>query len=258
MKTIFTIASISTPDGVLEKKDGYYKVNLCSLNAYNNSGKMYLDKGVAAILADSESAVDNSFAKKLKAGFLQGEMGHPAYTSGTTTMDFYIRNLQVHPDRVSHTIREVTLLDTGKPSLGQHKGNIILIQGWVKPMGPYGELLKKVLDDPDVNVAFSIRCILTEDSVKLKNKVIQKIVTFDWVETPGLEAATKFKTLSREDSSHSMTELLSMEVTKDELNIDSKRLECLSVENGNDTAADIDELKKIVDKNNRPGVLHKW
>jgi hypothetical protein len=76
----------------------------------------------------------------------------------------------------------------------------------VKPSGPYAECLQKQLDNPEENVAFSIRAF-TNDSMMngSKAKVVLDALTYDFVTEPGIKVATKFKSTGLEELINSFT-----------------------------------------------------
>lgn len=196
---VFSVAAPSAENLQLEQDaDGYYYVNLGELNAYNEAGSYYLGKGVEELITDKSAA----FYRRLTRGYLKGEQQHPKYQQGMSKHAWILRNLDIDKDRVSHSIRQIDLIPTGKKSVGPDgvSREIIKIKGWIKPSGEKGDQLKKDLDDPKCNVCFSIRT-LTED-IEYKPgifiKTIIELVTFDWVDEPGIRTANKFATVSGE------------------------------------------------------------
>lgn len=208
-KIVFSAIKFHNPEKVLEKdKDGYYKVILGGFNTFNQSGAFYLADNVKEIVTDKTSIL----ARRIESGFLKGEAGHPDLTPGMSKKDFLLRNMQLDLTRISHNIKEVVLIPTNTPSGLSGKGNMIRVEGLVKPAGPYGDSLLKDLEDPSVNVAFSIRCF-TMDTVigGVTIKEVKQIVTWDWVVEPGIKLANKWDKLSlesRDICSFSLNELL--------------------------------------------------
>lgn len=206
---VFSAITFHNPAKVLEKdKDGYYKVILGGFNTFNQSGAFYLSDNVKEIITDKTSIL----ARRIESGFLKGEADHPALLPGMTKKDFFLRNMQLELTRISHSIKSVEMIQTDTPSGLPGKGNVIRVEGWIKPAGPYGDALLKDLEDPNVNVAFSIRSFTMD--VKVNGTVvkeIKQIVTWDWVVEPGIKMATKWDKLSletRDICSFSVKELL--------------------------------------------------
>lgn len=172
--------------------DGYYEVVLGALNFYNSAGAFYTYEGTAKEIFKASS----SFMRRVAKGVLRGEYGHPK--RGTMTINqFAIRLLEVYEEMVSHHIKEVRVDFT---AVKDKNGNpCIAIIGKVKPCGPYGEILQKQLDNPNENVCFSIRAVTADEDVRgRRQKEIQQIVTWDYVNEPGLDPAQKYKSPSLE------------------------------------------------------------
>lgn len=192
----FTYNPLTDRSKVLKKlDDGWYIVNLGAVNAFNANGEYYLADNMQELITNENKS---ALARKLKSGLLDGEKKHPAFLPGMSKMDFFIRNLQVDEDRVSHTIRNIKLVelnykDTYKGKVGPY--NMIQIVGEVKPIGKFKDELEERLSDPTLNAAFSIRSF-TDNFMKdgTLYKKITNIITFDYVGEPGIKSATKYNT----------------------------------------------------------------
>lgn len=190
-KILFSYAKIDAKNHVLKRDGDWYKVNLGGVNIFNEHNEFYLATGVKDLISSNGSRL----YQKLKNGYLEGECPHPVREPHMNNMDFFVRNIWINPDRVSHAIKEIELVDSGIPAGKGFSGNSLLFVGWVKPMGPYGKYLKERLDEPECNAAFSIRA-LTDDVVKngITVKTIKSIITFDFVDEPGIALANKWNT----------------------------------------------------------------
>jgi hypothetical protein len=172
--------------------NGYYECALGAFDVYNSAGQYYpMLESIAEMFAPG-----GALRRRLDRGFCRGEYDHPKPVPGRPVMEFIRRVVTIDPDRVSHHIRDVSLTETK-----DHEGKrIVLTTGWVKPSGPFGPTLKESLDNPEENTAFSIRS-LTDD--KFQNGRIEKrintIVTWDYVNEPGIHVANKFQTPTLED-----------------------------------------------------------
>lgn len=192
------ISTVKSPqDNSKLKKDskGYYYITLGAVNAFNSTGEFYDIEGVNDLITNESS----SLYRRLKSGALKGEVGHPEYTPGTPKAAFYSRNMKILLSNTSHHIRDIELVPTSKDSGLSGKGKYTLIKAWVKPSGPHGDALKAALENPDENVAFSIRCFTM--NVKVNGVLVKKItqiITWDWVNEPGMSDATKWKELGIE------------------------------------------------------------
>jgi hypothetical protein len=71
---------------------------------------------------------------------------------------------------------------------------VIAIIAWVKPSGPNGPALEASLDNPNENVCFSIRSFTDDYRERgITRRVLKTIVTWDYVNEPGIAVAEKFK-----------------------------------------------------------------
>ena len=170
---------------------GYYTTVIGGLNAINSSGHWYSDAARYIFTGEDNN---NILQRRIKAGNLCGEAGHPKPTPGMSNDDFKYRLLTIDEKCVSHHIRRIYLDDSfGKnnPEYGNDK--MIGIIAEVKPDGPYGPALQSAFDNPDRNVCFSIRGF-TDDAIKNGRRVrtLFEVVSFDWVIEPGLPASTKW------------------------------------------------------------------
>lgn len=171
--------------------DGYYPVILGALNTFNSAG-MYYPLAPARAIFDSSSA----FQRRIAAGALNGECGHPRRQPGESDRDFCNRLLDIYEPNVSHHIRKVWLVDGHKDEAGRP---IVLIMGEVRPAGPRGPALKDALENRNADVCFSIRSFTHDIPVGgIWHKQLRQIVTWDWVNEPGISAAHKWRAPSLE------------------------------------------------------------
>lgn len=171
--------------------DGYYQPVLGALNTYNSGGQYY-PQGPAAHLFESSSA----FMRRVKGGNLRGECGHPRKQPGESDRDYAIRLNDIYEPNVSHHIRRVWLESGYKDEMGRP---ITLIMGEVRPCGPRGPALKEALENRFEDVCFSIRAFTFDTPVcGIIQKHLRQIVTWDWVNEPGISAAHKWRAPSLE------------------------------------------------------------
>lgn len=167
--------------------DGYYTVVLGALDVFNSSGAYYPEASARHLFAQSAS-----LARRIASGNLRGEYGHPRMLPGMTVDDFINRVRDIYEPHVCMHIRKVTVdYTTFRNAQGQP---IITIIGEIKPSGPMGPSLKEQLENRHEDVCFSIRS-LTNDEVSIYgrvNKHIKLIVTWDYVNEPGLANAHKW------------------------------------------------------------------
>ena len=171
--------------------NGYYECVLGAFNVYNSEGKYYpLMPNVKKMFE-----AGGSLRRRLDNGQCRGEYEHPSPKPNQSNMDFIGRVLNIKSSMVSHHIAKVDLVP-GKDDKGR---DIVLCMGHVKPSGPYGEALSKELDNPEENVAFSVRSLTNDISAGGRiEKHVNNIVTWDHVNEPGISAATKYGTPTME------------------------------------------------------------
>ena len=162
-------------------KDGVYE-GLCMMvlgNQPSQNGKIY----EPASMLDAITNPNSCCYKKLQAGGLAGEYGHPQIYSENELS----RIATIDMTKVSHVI---VRLYTGETT---EKGNTP-VYGDIKPFGPYGEYLKESLESPVLNTAFSLRSLVEKVGSDSAGNIIQRVmalVTFDAVDVGGYRAAAK-------------------------------------------------------------------
>lgn len=197
---------ILTPD-----KDGYYTTVIGGLNAVNSAGHWYAaDARYLFEGMDCKSILQ----RRIKAGNLKGEAGHPKPLPGMTNDDFKHRLLEVAEKNVSHHIRAIYLDDSfGKNNPEYNNPQMIGIIAEIKPTGHYGPGLQAAFENPHENVCFSIRGFTDDTWVRGKRvRTLFEVVTFDWVTEPGIAAATKWDSPACESAS--IESIIDMPVTK--------------------------------------------
>lgn len=174
-------AGILRPDA-----DGYYTLVLGALDIYNSGGAFYPYESAKQLFKESSSLM-----RRISNGALRGEYGHPR-PNGMNMRDFLGRVMDIYEPNVCCHIRKVWI--DNKTSVRDERGRpVIAILGEVKPAGPMGPALQASLDNPSENVCFSIRS-LTEDHTVAGTtyKNLKTIVTWDYVNEPGLSVAKKW------------------------------------------------------------------
>lgn len=181
-------------------KDGYREVLLGGYGIQNSVGAYY-DPLSAGKLLESSSA----FQRRVSAGYLRGEYGHPK-PDGMNERQWMTRVMRIEETRESHHIKSVTVIQNFK---GKDGKPCMAVIGMVKPTGPYGHCLEEKFENGSENLAFSVRSI-TSDSLRMGRvfKVTREIVTWDYVNEPGIAHANKF-------DSPSMESLQEVSFTKD-------------------------------------------
>lgn len=217
-KVVLSATSYKPKIGALQKdKDGYYLVRLGAFNVFNSQGAFYIAKGVRDLIENENSI----FHRRLKKGYLVGEMGHPRMKPGMSVQEFMQRNGRMEPDNVAFHVKDIVITQTGETveSMGNY-GDILLVEGWIKPSGPKGPFLKEALDNPHQNVAFSVRSISTDTMVNgIKIKETKAILGWDWVDEPGINNANKFDSINNKVvNTESLVDTANLVITEEDVN----------------------------------------
>lgn len=165
---------------------GYYTVVLGALDVYNSVGAYYPEASAKHLFQQSSSLM-----RRIASGNLRGEYGHPRQIPGMTMDDFINRVRDIYEPNVCMHIRKVTVdYSTYRNASGQP---MITIIGEVRPSGPMGPALKEQFDNPHEDVCFSIRSLTNDEySNGRMNKHMRLVVTWDYVNEPGLAIAHKW------------------------------------------------------------------
>lgn len=184
--------------GNLQKDDkGYYLVNLGGFNIFNRKNEFYRVTDMNKILNNKDSV----FYKRLHEGYLIGEAEHPSMQPGMSNIDFYYRNLRLDLTNSAFHVRpDIETRPLNIPVKVPGAGQPVRVMGWIKPSGKHGAALQSMLDNPEQNVAFSIRCI-TANPKNIGGFIVKdviEIITWDWVDIPGIFEANKWSTIAKE------------------------------------------------------------
>lgn len=200
-------AGILKPDA-----DGYYPVVLGALGVENSNGEIYVNTSIARATFEGNGTLMGRVAR----GTLKGEMAHPDPADSPNAVMFLRRVRTIKEDRVSHHIRKIWLQEI------DYQGRKVLgIMGELKPVGPYGKILKEALDNKDENVCFSGRYfsnLSRQGGVMCRE--IHTCVTWDWVSEPGIEMANKYASPSLESANDHpvLQQVLEQEIVHEKAN----------------------------------------
>jgi hypothetical protein len=182
--------------GLLKKDEqGYYEVVVGALNVFNSAGQFYVYEQAKKLFEGSSQLM-----RRVSKGALRGEYGHPKFLPGMTNDQFANRVMSIYEENVCCHFRDITI-DFNRVKDAQGKP-VIAIVAWVKPAGPNAAALQASLDNPNENVCFSIRAF-TDDFREggVTKRVLKTIVTWDYVNEPGIAVAEKFCSPSLESMS---------------------------------------------------------
>lgn len=229
-----------TPDA-----NGYYTLPIGGLNLFNSTGDYYTAEGARQLFEQSSVLM-----RRIANGNLKGENGHPKQLPGQRDDQYFNRAMTIEETNVSHHFKSIWLDDTyGKKNPGLNSPDLIAVMAEVKPCGPHGPALQASLDNQDENVCFSIRA-LSKDFYQNRQKirVLQSILTWDWVTEPGLHMATKWNSPTLE----SMTDKLLTEAILSKIIEETPR--CLAMESGLNMAM---EALEIIREEKKQRVVRK-
>jgi hypothetical protein len=158
-----------------------------ALNVFNSAGQYYVYEQAKNLFQSSSQLM-----RRVSKGALRGEYGHPKKLPGMSDEQFAHRVLSIYEESVCCHFKEITLdFDRVKDENGKP---VIAIIAKVIPSGPKGPALAASLDNPNENVCFSIRSFTDDYRDRgITKRVLKTIVTWDYVNEPGISVAEKFK-----------------------------------------------------------------
>lgn len=179
--------------GVLKPDDkGYYELTVGGFNIHNKAGAYYP-------LGDAKKLFEESGAlmRRLKAGVLRGEYGHPR-RGNMSLVQFTQRLNDIVETQVCCHFGEVRLETNNYKSASGFP--VVAVVAKVKPSGPYGASLKEALENPKEEVCFSVRAAVIPNIVNgVEERMTQDIVTWDYVNEGGIGIARKYFSMALED-----------------------------------------------------------
>lgn len=170
-----------------QDEHGYYECVVGALNMFNSAGQYYVYDQARELFEKSSQLM-----RRVKRGALRGEYGHPKRQPGMSMEDFAQRVLSIYEEQECCHHAELFLdFDRIKDENGRP---VIAIVSKVLPSGPHGHVLEKKFQNPKENVCFSIRSF-TDDYVDrgIIKRILRTVVTFDYVNEPGIAVAEKYK-----------------------------------------------------------------
>lgn len=168
-------------------KNGYFEQSIGAFNVFNSNNEYYPALPTVASMFKSGGIVK----RMLDTGNCRGEQGHPQRETGMTKEEYLQRFLLIDPKETACHFKEITLEDV----TGADGNKYINIIAKVKPSGPHAAALEATMENPDENACFSIRCFSIPTTVAgRRERHITDIITWDYVNEPGISEATKFNT----------------------------------------------------------------
>lgn len=181
---------------IVRDDKGYFRAPVGAFECSNNVGEYYpLAASVKQIFDES-----SIFQRRVRQGYVCGEISHPEYKAGMTKMDWIKRNLDIDPVMKSQHFRRFTLED-GKD---EHGRKIVIVMAELIETGNMGPALTRSLNNVEENVAWSFRgfSIPTKDgNGRILSRLVKEVVTYDNVPEGGLKCANKHAILTQESFS---------------------------------------------------------
>ena len=172
-----------TPDA-----NGYYVQVVGALASSSANGFDYPNNANNRNIINSPHGI---LQQRIQKKRLCGEYYHPR-PPGMSDLAWRARVAHIHEENVSHHIRKVYVEDT--PTKLRDGRYVFLILAELKPSGPYGPALLASIKNPDEDVCYSIRAF-SDESLNGINiaKHFKNVVTWDHVNDPGVDEASKFE-----------------------------------------------------------------
>lgn len=176
------------------KSDGQggYVMPVGGLNVFNSAGQYYTFEAAKKLFEES-----SQFMRRVERAVVRAEVGHPVKEPGMSENDYIRRVLTIRESNVCAFHKEIWLdFNSIKDKNGKP---VIAIMSRVCPSGPHAAMLERAFENPGENVCFSIRAF-TRDYMQggVMYRDLDTIITFDYVNEPGIDFAEKFKAPSLE------------------------------------------------------------
>lgn len=229
--------------------NGYYTQVVGGLNTLNSAGQYYVYEQAKALF-DSSSL----FQRRIKAGCLYAELGHPKPLPGMSNEEYLQRIMTIEETNTVAHFSEVWLDENFGRDNPQFKNpSLVAIMAKVKPAGPKASALQGAYENPCQEVCFSIRALTRDYYEKGRtNRVLTNIISYDLVHESGIAMARKWDSPACES-------LIEIPVTERQLVGAGKALpESLATENSRAMFQDCIKSVQDVSGSRKPSILTKW
>lgn len=193
LKVQSKVADKDTKAEVIKDANGYYKVTLGFLNTYNKGGIFYRLVDVEKYLGKNSLV-----GKRIDDGILIGEDNHPE-VNGFSELQLKQRTLFLDKKNASTHIKAIEVNKTGEIDKTFNLP-VYQIIGWVKPIGDTKTVMIDLLENPDSNVSFSLRSLVSQSrigGIMVRDFIL--ISTWDTVHANGVKNATQWNAAGFED-----------------------------------------------------------
>jgi len=181
-------------DTIVKDDNGYYRVHMGRFNDYNSRGIFYRVTDIDAVLGEGSIV-----HRRLEEGLLRAELNHPD-VKGLSGPAFRQRVLKIDLKNTIAHIKKIEVIPTGEINK-EFNLPTYDVYGWIKPEAPLGDKLKDILENPDANLAMSIRSLVYQK--RIGTTVVRDVVlvsTWDVVGEPGISKATQWTAAGLEES----------------------------------------------------------
>ncbi len=189
MTVRFTCTSLkgTSLKGILPPdENGYRLMPIGGLNILNSAGQYYTAEGAKELFLTS-----SAFQRRVRSGKLRSELGHPVQQPGQSNDSYLQRVMTIYEPNVCAHIASVEL---DFDNFRGPEGPIVAIMGRVIPSGPHAAALERSFNNPEENVCFSIRAFTKDyQSNRMTHRILKNIITFDYVNEPGIRIAEKYQ-----------------------------------------------------------------
>lgn len=181
---------------------GYYTLVVGSYGTENSAGMFYDEASGVAMFEPNSSLM-----RRLKKGVLFMEFKHPEpyqdlllngreVRKPMSEAEYLMRIRQIDDNRVCAHIRNLTIV----PGVNEKGKPVKMVVAEVKPYGPFAQVFKDSLDNPNINTYCSVRSITQDDQYR-GIKYTREISTWDFVGEGGIFTANKYTSPALENFS---------------------------------------------------------
>lgn len=173
-------------------QEGYYEIPIGGFNCENSIGEIYTMENIEKLFHNS-----SDLQRKIANGKLMGEWGHPEPKPNEDSNSFASRAGFISDKETCVLFNKVWLdpeiAKTGSMSDFGVNPNTVVTMARLKPHGIKWEALQRALDDPNFNIAFSVRNLSYDKTIRgVVYVIIVQIITWDAVADPGIKSASKW------------------------------------------------------------------
>lgn len=228
--------------------DGYYTHVIGGLNIMNSAGEIYVAEGARNLFEGS-----SSFMRRVKAGYLKGELGHPKRQQGMTDRQYLERIMTIEETNVCVHFADI-YLDTefGRKNPHLKEPQMIGIIAKLTPSGPHAHVLKASLENRLENLSFSIRALTRDNFIRGRNyRELVQIFTWDSPTEPGIAPSNKW-------DSPALETLHEMPVTRDQLRMIAEENNSMLSLESNMLAKETYHIVDLIGKPLSSPLFSKW